>query len=236
MHKFQREEQRWSAAWSGTVKVERERIRSVCVRVMPGGCLISAAGEVKSGHKSHPQTLPSPLNLHNSWATSVSLLLSLSPCVFPSLSLLSLLKCVCSNVCWPKSGVALAQEDVMQCNGAQLIIWSAQTFYGSGRYKKKSGTSVLYCGRKKGLWFGLKVTLDQHLNQPQKHLRLPEGQLCQPKGDLGLPKEQLEPSKGNLRQQDKYMGQPEEARGSILKNCGHLAQRQAWGLDRGALG
>lgn len=45
---------------------ERERIASVCVCVMPVGCLISAAGEVKSGHKSHPQAGLSPLNLHNS--------------------------------------------------------------------------------------------------------------------------------------------------------------------------
>lgn len=45
---------------------ERQNQISMCVSIMPVGCLIKAAGEVKSGHKSHPQAGLSLLNLHNS--------------------------------------------------------------------------------------------------------------------------------------------------------------------------
>lgn len=83
-------------------KREGESQISVWVCLMPVGCLIGAAEKVKSGHKSHPQTRLSPLNLPNSWATSVSLLLCLFLCIFLSLSLFSLLaqKWSCIGTGW----------------------------------------------------------------------------------------------------------------------------------------
>lgn len=64
---------------------ERENHISMRVCLMPVGCLISAAGEVKPGHKSPPSPTPThppmaglpPLNLHNSFELHLFLFYSL---------------------------------------------------------------------------------------------------------------------------------------------------------------
>lgn len=124
----------------------------VCLCVMPAVCLISAAGEVKSGHKSPSKTQLSPLNLHNSWATSVSLLLTLSLCIILSLSIFHPWSVFIITFVGPK--VELHWYGMIWFS-TLVDNWSsdhAQIFNGTGRQKMEGQwrTRADLC---LGLWF-----------------------------------------------------------------------------------
>lgn len=86
-----------------------------CACVMPAMCLISAAGEVRSGHKYPSKTQLSTLNWHNIRTTSVTLLLALSLCIILSVYF-SPLKCVHHNMLAQKSSFICADW----CDSARL--------------------------------------------------------------------------------------------------------------------
>lgn len=130
MHKLQGEEQRRSAARSEAVKIkrerERERIRSVCVCLSCLLGVLSVLLERSSQDTNHTPRLGCLLSTYTQhlsyicfpFTRSVSLRLSLFVSSHPWSVLFH------SDVSWPKNGVSLLQDEVMECNVAQPIIWS----------------------------------------------------------------------------------------------------------------